>query len=100
MVERMNARGVMQLEHIHSLRFSTDWAQGGPIIEQEGINVCIQHDEPGYKLSDKVRWYAQVDHRSFTAYGPTPLIAVMRCYVRSKLGDEVEIPAQLLTANA
>jgi hypothetical protein len=30
-------------------------------------------------------------------YGPTPLIAAMRCYVASKLGDEVEIPAELLT---
>lgn len=25
-------------------------------------------------------------------YGPTPLIAAMRCYVASKLGEEVEIP--------
>lgn len=30
-------------------------------------------------------------------YGPTPLIAAMRCYVASKLGDEVEIPEELLT---
>jgi hypothetical protein len=27
--------------------------------------------------------------------GPTPLIAAMRCYVASKLGDEVEIPSEL-----
>jgi len=27
--------------------------------------------------------------------GPTPLIAAMRCYVASKLGDEVEIPQEL-----
>jgi hypothetical protein len=25
------------------------------------------------------------------------LVAAMRCYVASKLGDEVEIPAELLT---
>lgn len=27
--------------------------------------------------------------------GPTPLIAAMRCYVASRLGDEVEIPEEL-----
>jgi hypothetical protein len=31
------------------------------------------------------------------AEGPTPLIAAMRCYVASKLGDTVEIPEELLT---
>jgi hypothetical protein len=28
-------------------------------------------------------------------YGPTPLIAAMRCFVSSRLGDEVEIPKEL-----
>jgi hypothetical protein len=28
-------------------------------------------------------------------HGPTPLIAAMRCYVQSKLGDEVEAPEEL-----
>jgi hypothetical protein len=28
---------------------------------------------------------------------PTPLIAAMRCYVASKLGDTVEIPEELTT---
>ena len=27
--------------------------------------------------------------------GSTPLIAAMRCYVASKLGDEVEVPEEL-----
>jgi hypothetical protein len=26
---------------------------------------------------------------------PTPLIAAMRCYVASKLGDDIEIPEEL-----
>jgi hypothetical protein len=63
---------------------STDWAQGGPIIEREMITVewtgedwrtCIWCDEK--------------------FLGPTPLIAAMRAYVASKLGDEVEIPAMV-----
>jgi hypothetical protein len=31
-------------------------------------------------------------------HGHTPLIAAMRCYVASKLGDEVEIPDELLAS--
>jgi len=27
--------------------------------------------------------------------GPTPLIAAMRCYVASRLGDTVEIPEEI-----
>jgi hypothetical protein len=28
-------------------------------------------------------------------YGPTPLIAAMRCYVASKMGDEIELPEEV-----
>jgi hypothetical protein len=69
---------------------SGDWSQGGPIIEREGISV----DRAGLAwtadLSDSVGGY--IEH---TESGPTPLIAAMRCYVASKLGDEVEIPQEL-----
>jgi len=68
---------------------STDWAQGGPIIERE--ELCI----------DKVareNWCACVRSvkNSPWLYGPTPLIAAMRCYVASKLGEDVSIPEELL----
>ena len=64
---------------------STDWAQGGPIIEREGLTLTHQGD----------RWAAQTDADLF-AYGPAPLVAAMRCYVASKLGDTVDIPEELL----
>lgn len=69
---------------------STDWSQGGPIIEQEGLSVWV---------FDDVTWRAENPFSSIiqnVQEGPTPLIAAMRCYVASKLGDEVEIPAELL----
>jgi hypothetical protein len=28
-------------------------------------------------------------------FAPTPLIAAMRCYVASKMGDEIELPEEL-----
>jgi hypothetical protein len=66
---------------------STDWRQGGPIIERERIGL-------GHEICEgRPYWVA-------TGYlveecGPTPLIAAMRCYVASKLGDEIEVPKEL-----
>ena len=72
--------------------FSADWSYGGPIIEQERIQIT-----PGYP-HDEYKWVAiKYDHifdKDKDAFqgGDTPLIAAMRCYVASKLGDEVELP--------
>ena len=72
-------------------RPSTDWSQGGPIIEREEITVCWQGATwVGSKFNIRV-----TDEYEFHQTGPTPLIAAMRCYVSSKLGDEVEIPEEL-----
>lgn len=61
---------------------STDWAQGGPIIEREKIGA----------LFNGFNWFIP----NTTIQGKTPLIAAMRCYVASKFGDEVEIPEELV----
>lgn len=66
---------------------STDWAQGGPIIEREGITVRRYTD---------ALWDASMGRLDYVADGPTPLIAAMRCYVASKMGEEVEVPDELL----
>lgn len=78
------------------LNYSTDWAQGGPIIEREGINLsAYQLDENG---NENEGWQAWPNYGMSDWYmtGPTPLIAAMRCYVASQLGDEVEIPEELM----
>jgi hypothetical protein len=71
-----------------SRRFSTDWAQAGPIIEREAIELV-----PDGKGS----WSAAIrgGDEDDVAHGPTPLIAAMRCFVASRLGDEVGIPEEL-----
>jgi hypothetical protein len=71
---------------------STNWEHGGPIIEREGISTVQQGDASEWVAS--VYNYNEGDWRLHTT-GPTPLIAAMRCYVASKLGDEIEIPAEL-----
>ena len=75
---------------------STDWAQGGPIIEREQISVA----KVGRSADDAIVhhpdcWAAHIDG-AYCRYGPTALIAAMRCYVTSKLGDDIEIPTELI----
>ena len=73
---------------------STNWEHGGPIIERE--EFTLSHSPYEHVFYGRSRpWCAE--KRGVMEYGPTPLIAAMRCYVASKLGDEVEIPAELLT---
>lgn len=66
-------------------RYSIDWEYGGPIIERERIEL---KDDGG------TDWLASHNNES-VEFGPTPLVSAMRCYVASKLGDEVEIPEEL-----
>lgn len=85
-------------------RPSTDWSQGGPIIEREQLSV-----EPIYTSGGLDCWVAFGHNLRYTdagdyiqgsdnrQYGPTPLVAAMRCYVLSKLGEEVEVPDALIT---
>jgi hypothetical protein len=82
---------------------STSWATGGPIIEREGIAIAPYE----HGIGEPSMWVAWVEERqhqaTFDSYfergifddnsrGPTPLIAAMRAYVCSKLGEEVELP--------
>ena len=68
------------------LGWATDWAQGGPIIEREMIELVPYTDS---------LWDAMYRDQHIPNDGPTPLIAAMRCYVASKLGDDVDVPEEL-----
>lgn len=66
--------------------YSTDPAQGQPILEREGIDVVrVRVAEPAWSGSNL----------SIQQFGPTMLIAGLRCFVASKLGDEVEVPNEI-----
>ena len=68
-----------------AFRYSTNWSQGGPIIENEAIALHLS--------SVSEEWFATDGFDSAT--GDTPLIAAMRCYVKSQLGNEVDVPTFL-----
>jgi hypothetical protein len=63
--------------------YAADWGDAGPIIERELIELIREDDH----------WYGRSPTHS--SFGPTPLIAAMRCFA-SKLGEEIEVPEELL----
>jgi hypothetical protein len=68
---------------------STNWAQGKPIIEREAIQLTPDEYTQTWSA------YTTNEGNPYECVGTTPLIAAMRCYIASKLGDEVEIPKEL-----
>lgn len=104
--------------NMYGIQYSTDWSQGGPIIERENITI-IRADDAYIDGKRVPAWFAETsqwvghsasesyEHQQMDptfmisaedgVYGPTPLIAAMRCFVRHRLGDIVEIPEELLS---
>jgi hypothetical protein len=108
--------------HLRELSPSTNWAQGGPLIDREGISVIRFEDDytfdvNGFATSESVPvWGAYIGWNSFdevygsqgdewgqailfdpncVVYSHAPLVAAMRCLVASVLGDEVDVPDEL-----
>ena len=88
----------------------TNWSQGGPIFSEAGIGALFDAGSACRKPS----WFATPNDQSISTsyegesfdptfmvterpgmYGPTELIAKARCFVASRLGDEVEVPEDL-----
>jgi hypothetical protein len=99
--------GEVSVHYFPSWKPSKDWARGGPIIEREDINVDrltrSEVTESGSEIYRKDGWTAFTTVSAYwitpiRQYGPTPLTAAMRCYVASKLGEEVEVPEELHSA--
>jgi len=80
------AQGLLWRGHGYSP--STNWSQGGPIIEREGIELV---PDGGGAWGAAIRGGDEDD----MSQAPTPLIAAMRCFVSSRLGGEVEVPDEL-----
>ena len=83
---------------------SINWGQAGPILEREIAKVfrnvggtwsaMILKDVP-IPPEDRGTSLALTRRAQWNGAGPTPLIAAMRCYCCSKLGDVVDIPEEL-----
>ena len=71
----------------YARKYSTDWAQAGPIIEREKIGLFFDR-------ACGNRWRANHITAPYQI-AQTPLIAAMRCYCCATLGDEINIPEEL-----
>jgi len=91
-----NAQVMVTNEKNASYTFSpsTYWSQGGPIIEREKIET--QYWPATERWSARVYDLDSGERTIDMMYGSTPLIAAMRCFVASKLGNEIDIPEELL----
>lgn len=76
------------------LLFSRSWEAGGPLLSKERISRTIDHSglwiaywTDGYTEGDAGKLWMQCDK--------SELVAGLRCYVASKLGEEVEVPEEL-----
>ena len=82
---------------------ATDWVHACPIIESEGIEISILHDESSTKNNRSWNrgWTAcltvnDLEMSLHESQGHTALIAAMRCFVTSKLGKTIDVPSILL----
>ena len=73
---------------------SEDWGQGGPIIGSIKGFLFKQwlETKPDFCCEAHIHNY----DGDWIQFGPTPLVAAMRCFVASKMGDTVSIPLELL----
>lgn len=61
--------------------------QAWPIIDREGI---------GFYKANATKWWAHPYGGEYNSEGSTALVAAMRCYCASRLGEEAEVPEELL----
>lgn len=102
-IKKRGHYGTMDLQNAYITLFnpSSNWKDGGPIIEKSGINVLLRY---GSSCRHNELWDATIKPEFFTSgragsgvqkeviqTAHTPLIAAMRALVQSKLGDEVEL---------
>lgn len=79
--------------------YSTNWSHGGPIVVMaiDSIQKWVAVTGDGNDFYEAKVYPMDEESPVVSCYGPTMLIAAMRCYVASRLGDEVDIPEELLS---
>ncbi|MDE1182324.1 phage protein NinX family protein [Paraburkholderia sp.] len=83
---------VAKKDQIRPWQPSADWAQAGPIIERERIEIVPWNEPPHITEDWRARTFSSIAdgmHSSREWKGSTALVAAMRAYVASKFGEEV-----------
>ena len=87
------------LEFINSKRklwqYSKDSEIAMDMLKEYKISLMhVEEDDP-YPIDDGP-WSANIPGQEYGYTGPTPEIAICRCVVAYKLGEDIEIPNELL----
>lgn len=91
---RMLGRSITEEAIAGNIRPSTDWAQGGPLIESKRVAISVLPQNPNVWCAD-----FPCDESKKVYFGATALSAAMRAIVAAKLGDTVSVPAELVTSS-
>ena len=86
LIER--GHGIYEAEGDYTYRPSTDWSQGGPLIEKYLAGV-----ERGQNEHEDIGWNAELRFPKgeiWEVWGPTPLIATMRAIVAMEYGETID----------
>lgn len=87
------------VEIIVTADYSSDWAQGGPLIDEYEICIiCLSTCDPTIERLGGGDWSAKTresDH-DYSRLSPTPLVAACRAILRAKFGDTVSVPKELM----
>jgi len=74
--------------------YSTDWRHGGPLVDQlieEGFELSPA------TFSARVKCLKVSGDKVTSGFGETTLIAATRAWVAKALGEEVDVPEELLS---
>ncbi|HCD9060324.1 phage protein NinX family protein [Pseudomonas aeruginosa] len=78
-------------EEVERYEPSDSWAQGGPLIEKHKLDIGAPMENVTGPWNANTEW----GHPMGTP-GPTPLVAACRAIVRAKLGETINVPAELI----
>lgn len=78
---------------------STDWSQGGPLIEKYQVALVPEAHDGKEGTESSERWYADVYYKGgeqyTTEHCDTALIAACQAIVATEFGDTVQVPKEL-----
>lgn len=74
--------------------YSTDGSTVASLLEELKISMLYVEDDDPLPIEDGP-WTAAVPGADWGYTGPTALVALCRCYVSHKLGENIEIPDEL-----
>jgi hypothetical protein len=80
--------GAVYWPELCSFSPSTTWEQGGPLIEEGKMRLHCS--------TNGVWWASDVEYPHYLSSGETPLISAMRCLINRAVGEEVEVPDELI----